>query len=323
MKSHNKGFAITSIIYSMLILFLTLVVLIIGNLASRKTVFDKQKNDILEKFAPVVEKTKYEDGEVVYFNVTIGEKCDNYTAAQSDVGVKSGCMKFYAFNDSSSSETVDLILDHNTTANIDWNSSKFNINGPKELLEALKNDTANWLGTETPKSYTINQGSDKANYTINYGDEYNARIIEAREIAQIVGFDDWNEETSTSSYYFDSKTSTQSTTCKSGNTTGCNFGWLYDRTSESCSNFGCLNNSNSRTSGYWTISPNPYPSEVVGEPGDEIPTEYRDAWYVTPTGSIDFDEVKGQVVVDLDTFESYPGGSGVRPVITVKKSLLN
>ena len=50
MKSHNKGFAITSIIYSMLILFLTLVVLIIGNLASRKTVFDKQKSDILDKF---------------------------------------------------------------------------------------------------------------------------------------------------------------------------------------------------------------------------------------------------------------------------------
>lgn len=49
MKLNNKGFAITSIIYSMLILFLTLVVLIIGNLASRKAVFDKQKEEILDK----------------------------------------------------------------------------------------------------------------------------------------------------------------------------------------------------------------------------------------------------------------------------------
>lgn len=49
MKLNKKGFAITSIIYSMLILFLTLVVLIISNLASRKTVFDKQKEDILDK----------------------------------------------------------------------------------------------------------------------------------------------------------------------------------------------------------------------------------------------------------------------------------
>ena len=50
MKLNNKGFAITSIIYSMLILFLTLVVLIIGNLASRKAIFDKQKEEILDKF---------------------------------------------------------------------------------------------------------------------------------------------------------------------------------------------------------------------------------------------------------------------------------
>lgn len=50
MKLNNRGFAITSIIYSMLILFLALVVLIIGNLASRKAIFDKQKEDILGKF---------------------------------------------------------------------------------------------------------------------------------------------------------------------------------------------------------------------------------------------------------------------------------
>lgn len=50
MKFNNRGFAITSIIYSMLILFLTLVVLILGNLASRKAIFDKQKEDILDKF---------------------------------------------------------------------------------------------------------------------------------------------------------------------------------------------------------------------------------------------------------------------------------
>lgn len=52
MKINNKGFAITSIIYSMLILFLTLVVLILGNLANRKVVFDNQKKEIVEKFHP-------------------------------------------------------------------------------------------------------------------------------------------------------------------------------------------------------------------------------------------------------------------------------
>ena len=49
MKINNKGFAVTSIIYSMLVLFLALVLLIMSNLASRKTLFDKQKNEILGK----------------------------------------------------------------------------------------------------------------------------------------------------------------------------------------------------------------------------------------------------------------------------------
>lgn len=49
MKLNNKGFAITSIIYSMLVLFLALVLLIMSNLASRKVLFDKEKNDTLSK----------------------------------------------------------------------------------------------------------------------------------------------------------------------------------------------------------------------------------------------------------------------------------
>ena len=43
------------------------------------------------------EETKvYTNGEVVYFDVTDGTLCTDYTESQSSVGVKSGCMKFYA-----------------------------------------------------------------------------------------------------------------------------------------------------------------------------------------------------------------------------------
>lgn len=52
MKLTNKGFAITSIIYSMLVLFLALLLLIMGNLANRKVLFDKEKSDILSKINP-------------------------------------------------------------------------------------------------------------------------------------------------------------------------------------------------------------------------------------------------------------------------------
>lgn len=47
---NNKGFAISSVIYAMLVLFLGLVLLILGNLASRKAMFDKEKNEILMRF---------------------------------------------------------------------------------------------------------------------------------------------------------------------------------------------------------------------------------------------------------------------------------
>ena len=53
MKLDNKGFAITSIIYSILILFLALVVLILNNMAVRQNIFERQKQEILEKLENV------------------------------------------------------------------------------------------------------------------------------------------------------------------------------------------------------------------------------------------------------------------------------
>ena len=199
----------------------------------------------------------YKNGEVVYFNVTTGEKCSSsdYTESQSNIGTKSGCMKFYVFNDDGK-DTVNLILDHNTTAKVVWNSSASNVNGPKEILPQLKNDTSSWKGTETPSNYVIDQTEQKkgnAKYTIDYS-TYKARLITANEIAQITGNTTWDEKTANNDYYFDSKTGSASTTCKSGNTSGCKYGWLYDRTATDCTTNGCLNNSDQVTSGYWTAS---------------------------------------------------------------------
>ena len=38
-----------------------------------------------------------------------------------------------------------------------------------------------------------------------------------------------------------------SSTCTAGNTTGCKYGWLYDRTGTTCKAYGCLNNSDQPT----------------------------------------------------------------------------
>ena len=233
----------------------------------------------------------YTNGEVVYFDVTTGKSCDTYTETQSNTGVNSGCMKFYAFNDDGS-DKVNLILDHNTTATIAWNSSGSNVNGPSgEFLNKLNEDTKDWIGTEVPTNYSIDQTgqTSKAKYTIDYS-SYKARLITAQEVAQITGNTTWDEKTSGSEFYFDTNT-------KEKSTTGFKYGWLYDRTNTSCTDYGCLNNSDVEIYGYWTVSPRASDSYY--------------AWNVNCAGSLE----------GLDVFDG--NAYGVRPVIAVLKSKLN
>ena len=239
----------------------------------------------------------YTNGEAVYFNVDNGTKCSNYTETQSNTGVKTGCMKFYAFNDDGG-DTVNLILDHNTKAKLAWNSSGSNASGPITLLAQLQSDTEKWQGTETPSNYTMNQSTQtgKAKYTIDYR-SYKARLITAQELAQITGNTTWDEKISNSVFYFDTNTTTASTTCKSGNTTGCQYGWLYDRTNKSCTKYGCLNNSDQTTYGYWTASSRADSSSS--------------AWNVYCSAYVYYDSVNSSYY------------NGVRPVITVLKSKLS
>ncbi len=251
------------------------------------------------------EPKKYNDGEVVYFNVDTGTQCTSseYTEAQSNTGVKEGCMKFYAFNDEGGF-ALNLILDHNTTATVAWNDTytddsgaKINTKGPKEVLEQLKTDTDTWLGTETPANYTMDQATQtsKASYTVDYS-SYKARLITANEVAQITGNTSWDEKNPSGTYYFDTNTSSQSITCQSGNTSGCAYGWLYDRTSQTCTKYGCFNNSNQIIYGYWTAS-----SRADGT---------SRAWYVHYHALVTGDSV----------VNSY---YGVRPVIEVLKFRLS
>ena len=237
----------------------------------------------------------YLNGEVVYFNVDTGEKCSNYTESQSNTGVKRGCMKFYAFNDNGK-DTVNLILDHNTTAAVKWSRLATNEDGPIDVLEQLQTDTSSWVGTETPANYTMDQTGQTSNakYTIDYS-TYKARLITANEIAQITENTTWDEKTANNGYYLDSKTTAESTTCSFDNTAGCKYGWLYDRTGPDCTAFGCLNNADS--SMYWTSS------------SRAAHTEH--AWVVFYDGT-----VRHNLTNDSTNF-------GVRPVIEVLKSKLN
>ena len=218
------------------------------------------------------------NGTVVYYNPVTNAKC---TASQavSTTGTKTGCMKWYAFNDKGA-DTVNLLLDHNTTAKVAWASEEDyiaaggteaeygnrgnNNKGPITALKQLKNDTSSW------------------NKSIN------ARLIEASEIAKIT-----NNTAGTaggSSYYFHTNSTTQYTGASGTN----KYAWLFDKTYD-CAIYGC-NVEDSSTFGYWT--------NTVGDTS-------TNARVVVYCGLLSQTNL-------ADT-----GGFGVRPVVTVSRSIIS
>lgn len=232
----------------------------------------------------------YANGTAVYFNPVTGAKCTAGEAV-STTGTKTGCMKWYTFNDNgTSSNTINLILDHNTSASVLWNSTGSSVNGPTNVLTKLQTDTSSWLGVPTrTDSYSVNDGT--STYTINYN-TYRARLITAAEIAAITGNSSFVEATTlyTNWFYFDSNNQTQTAT-----TTGeSNYDWLFDYTND-CTNYGCNITDNS-TFGYWTST--------------AVSGITRSAWRVFSNGYM------SNLNVDNDD------RIGVRPVITILKSNL-
>ena len=220
---------------------------------------------------------KYENGEIIYFNPETNTKCSDYTEANSKNQNKSGCMKWYAFNDSESSSTVNVILDHNTTYDVVWNSSGNNADGMNEVKEALENDANNW--------------HDDVKRT--------ARLIEANEIAKITGnteFDATNLDKDLGYLLEDSSynegTESPSEFPQPGEA---KYKWLFDYTMR-CTDYGC-SVADDNTWGYWTSTP--YASGS------------NDAWYVTYVGFL------GNYYVDIAV------SNGVRPVVTISKSVLS
>ena len=124
--------------------------------------------------------------------------------------------------------------------------------------------------------------------TSSWNKSINARLIEASEIATITGNSGW---TAGGSYYF---FHTNSTTEYKGAAGTNKYAWLFDNT-YNCTNWGC-NVVDSSNYGYWTNTAYSGYSHL--------------AWHVHCDGSLKFDSVK------------QAGYNGVRPVITVSRSIL-
>lgn len=227
-----------------------------------------------------------------------GNEC-NASLAASNVnekglftGVKTGCLKFYIYDDTGSN--YKLILDHNTSSNVYWNSSGNNADGMNEVLSRLFEDTDGWIGSP--------------------------RLIEANEVAHIVGTDredtlNWDQSKKTNDevkysevfwFYFDGSGNTYVNgwlNSSADSTNKSKYAWLYDNT-YNCEQYGCFvqdsekylsTTGNRDIHGYWTSS------AAIGT------TE--NAWYVHEKGNLNFRYINQESV-------------GVRPVITIPKALI-
>lgn len=163
-------------------------------------------------------------GTAVYLNPETKSICQAAESV-STTGTKAGCMKWYVYKDNGNG-TYQLIVDHNTTAKVVWNTSGSTTGGMKEAAVALTNDTKTW------------------------DTSLKARLITANEIAEITGNTTFNETTATgaSRFYFDSNTQTKTATSQGES----HYAWLYDYTRD-CTSSGC-NIADNTTYGYWTAT---------------------------------------------------------------------
>lgn len=268
-----------------------------GNYTLACTIELGNMSDHVEKEVAVIEK-----GTHIYYNPVTNKVCEDYTIENSKTGVNTGCMKWYIYADSDANR-FNMILDHNTSGNVAWNSSGVNTNGTGEVQERLEFDTAGW------------------------NKNLNARLITADEIAHITGADvalSWSSNQPLNSsapvigsyvswFYLDgSNGSDKFWQTQISKTQGSNkFYWLFDNIS-GCAAYGCKKEDNnlyshgtidsSNTSvigGYWTST------AIVGDS------------YINYAWDIDKEGALGGYMIGTVS------GRGVRPVITVNKSDTN
>ena len=168
----------------------------------------------------------YDVSNAVYYNPVSNElNCSGYTESNSLNKNKTGCMKWYVI--ASNDETMNLLLDHNTTYYVAWNSSGSNSGGPETVNEKLASDVSGW--------------SNEAKNT--------ARLITADEVWSITsltnGKSNWSSSTSIYDFWLEGSPLSGTGTSK--------YAWLFDYT-DNCTGYGC-NKSISGTLGYWTSSP--------------------------------------------------------------------
>ena len=273
-----------------------------------------QTNDQNNEPAP----TGIEIGTIVYFDPVSTATCN---ATEFDLAKinnnESTCYKWRVMAPNVGEDNVTLQLDHSLgDADVSWNNSTdIDANGPTNALSTLASRTSTW--TRLPLlNYTYPSGSDtietygkltciNGTCTVTNNTELatglRARLITADEIAYIINtVADENADSKswslTSSTYFNISSTTEKPGYLSSACTNCDMSlaWLIENTVATDYSGATANAYGGENYGYWTLTP----SGFEGQP-----------WYVFRTGTF---RTFGSNIID-----------GIRPVITISKSLIN
>ena len=160
---------------------------------------------------------------IVYMDPTdLTVECTDSTSV-STTGTKTGCMKFYIYDDSG--DTYKLILDHNITNAAYEASGTYKEYEQASIKSIVDTETTGWVGS--PRIISGNEIASITNTSTFYGN-----------------YDSW--------FYLDG-TGLYKQTQTSSSQGDSEYAWLFDYTA-GCTSYGC-NIADSSTYGYWTSSP--------------------------------------------------------------------
>lgn len=162
MSLNNKGFAISGVLYSLLILFVTLFIGILTIFATTKFSFDKVKNDIISKLEPKTLKdivTTSDENPSIPDCVTNNTECSAGTCMAIKVS-DGDTYNFCVMSEDTENNKITLLMDRNLGEDVFWISEKDylevggteddygtdgnNNKGPVTTLKALEERTSNW-----------------------------------------------------------------------------------------------------------------------------------------------------------------------------------
>ena len=225
---------------------------------------------------------------IVYLDPTnISAEC-NASNSVSTTETKTGCMKWYIFDDSGDNYT--MILDHNTTARIKWNDDNSNVAYESSNLKAVVDDLVTTSGWEvTP------------------------RLITAGEVNTIVGgVSTWNVNDYNTWFYFEGTGTNKQTKPTYDSSNRSSYDWLYNNLNKcktDSTDYGCTIEDGNTYSGYGTAGEGQtwgyLTSTPVGTAGSG-----SSVWRVNRSGY-------------LNGYIANIAGLGVRPVISVSKSRIS